>query len=130
MTPYESIKYYTIRATILNSILLLFVCLSSCQKPALAHSTPIKVEVKLDIPKLCEAIRQAENSTSHPYGIMKKYEHTSPKQACVNTIKHAYKVWTSKNEPEDFITFLGRTYSPPSVNPYWVKNVSYFYEKG
>ncbi len=73
--------------------------------------------------QICEAIRKTENSKSHPYGIMTRYKHTSPKQACLNSIKSARLRWNGQG---DFIAFLGKTYSPPDINPNWVRLVHYF----
>lgn len=39
------------------------------------------------------AIKHAENSHKHPYGIMARYRHTTPRQACINTVRHNYKKW-------------------------------------
>jgi len=85
----------------------------------------------IDIKKLAEAIRKSENSKTHPYGILAHYKHTSPRQACINTIKHALKDWNGQG---DFITFLGNRYcpigaknDPTGLNRHWVKNVKYHY---
>jgi len=77
--------------------------------------------------QLANAIYKAENSKAHPYGILTHYKHTSPRQACINTIRHALKKWDGKG---DFIVFLGKTYSPPDINPNWVRLVKYFLERG
>ena len=78
---------------------------------------------------IANAIYKAEggHKTKHPYGILSKYKHTTARQACLNSIRHRLRQWNGKG---DFIRFLGLTYSPPSINPYWVKNVHYFLEKG
>ena len=88
-------------------------------------------EEVIDVQLLANAIYKAEGGakTSHPYGIMTKYKTTTPRQACINTIKSALKRW---NGEEDFIAFLGKTYCPPQTNPlnkFWAKNVRYFYER-
>ena len=82
---------------------------------------------------LANAIYKAENSTSHPYGIMTHYKHTTPRQACINTINHALRDWNGKG---DFIEFLGSRYAPigtsndpHNLNKNWVKNVTKFYAK-
>lgn len=78
--------------------------------------------------QIANAIYKAENSKSHPYGILKKYKHTTPRQACINTIRHARRDWDGKG---DFIVFLGSRYCPPTahyLNVNWVKNVKYFLE--
>ncbi len=77
--------------------------------------------------EIAGAIYKAENSKNHPYGIMTKYKHTTPREACLNTIKHRAMEYVRVGEPlEGFIVFLGRTYSPPSINPNWVKLVKWF----
>ena len=84
----------------------------------------------IDVEKLANAIFKAENSKSHPYGIMVKYNETSPRDACKNTINHALKDWNGKG---DFIDFLADRYCPPSLdlvgNRNWKRNVKYFYRK-
>ena len=81
--------------------------------------------------QLADAIYKAENSKSHPYGILKHYKHTTPRQACLNTIAHARRDFNGKG---DFIEFLGKRYCPVGcdndngTNKYWIKNVKYFLE--
>ena len=80
---------------------------------------------------LANAIYKAEGGakTKYPYGILTKYKHTTPRQACINTIRHALKDWNGKG---DFIVFLGSRYCPPNAHPLnvnWVKNVRWFYER-
>lgn len=83
--------------------------------------------------RIADAIYKAENSKAHPYGIMVKYKHTTPRQACINTIRHAKRDWDGKG---DFIVFLGNRYAPIGVkndptglNKNWIKNVRYFLDK-
>lgn len=84
---------------------------------------------------VADAIYKAEGGvkTRHPYGILAKYKNTTPRQACLNTIAHAYRDWDGKG---DFIEFLGNRYAPIGVandptnlNKNWIKNVKYFLEK-
>lgn len=83
----------------------------------------------ININALCNAIYKAENSKSHPYGIMIKCK--NPRQVCINTIKHALKDFKSG----DFIAFLGSRYCPVGcsndngTNKYWVRNVKFLYAK-
>src|SRR3990167_3113765 len=75
--------------------------------------------------QIANAIYKAEggDKTSYPYGILKHYKTTSPRQACVNTINHARRDWNGEG---DFIVFLGERYCPPKahkLNKNWVKNV-------
>ena len=88
----------------------------------------------IDVERIVDAIGKAENSKVHPYGVIPKYKHTTPRQACRNTVNHALRDWNGKT---DFISFLGSRYAPIGVkndpkglNKNWVKNVKYYYERG
>ncbi len=90
----------------------------------------------IDEQRLVDAIGHAENSKNHPYGVLVTFKHTSPRQACFNTVDHALKRWLQTNQKEDFIVFLSKTYcpigatnDPKNLNSNWVKNVTFFYEK-
>lgn len=85
--------------------------------------------------QIADAIYLAEGGakTSHPYGILAHYKHTTPRQACINTIIHAKKDWNGKG---DFIAFLGSRYAPIGVandptglNKFWIRNVRYFLQR-
>ena len=89
----------------------------------------------IDVNKLADAIYKAEggSKTSHPYGILAKYKHTTPRQACINTINHALRDWDGNGE---FIRFLGNRYcpvgaanDPTGLNKNWIGNVKYFYNR-
>ena len=91
----------------------------------------------VNVERLANAIYKAEggNKTKHPYGILAKYKHTTPRQACINTIKSALKRYTKQGAKGDFIVFLGKTYCPVGasndpwgLNKNWVKNVKHYYE--
>jgi len=95
--------------------------------------------VKVDVQRLTNAIYKAEggNQTRWPYGILKKYKKTTPRQACINTIKSAQKRFAKQTKEKDFVHFLSLTYCPIGVsndpqglNRYWEKNVRKFYNKG
>jgi hypothetical protein len=86
--------------------------------------------------QIADAIYSAEGGakTSHPYGILAHYKHTTPRQACINTIIHARKDWNGKG---DFILFLQKRYcpigasnDPTGLNKNWLKNVNYNLTKG
>ncbi len=87
----------------------------------------------ININKLADAIYKAEGGakTNYPYGILAHYKTTTPRQACINTIKHALKDF--KNG--DFIAFLGSRYCPigcdndRGTNKYWIKNVKRLYNE-
>ena len=94
---------------------IIFIIIMLCAMPAYAWTDN----------EIAGAIYKAENSKSHPYGIMAHYKHTSARQACLNTIAHARRDFKSG----DFIEFLGSRYCPVSAHPLnknWVKNVKYF----
>jgi len=82
--------------------------------------------------QIADAIYKAEGGekTRHPYGILAHYKHTSPRAACINTIRHARRDW---NEKGDFISFLGSRYcpvgaanDPRGLNRNWIGNVKHF----
>ncbi len=110
-------------------ILLSLLLLVGCREPVWAK------EVNYTNEQIANAIYKAEGGakTKHPYGILTKYKTTTPRQACINTIKHAKKDW---NGQVDFIIFLGNRYcpigaknDPTGLNKNWVKNVKYFLVK-
>lgn len=82
--------------------------------------------------RIVRAIYYAEggSKTSHPYGILAHYKHTTPKQACINTVEHAKRDYRAYNGKLDFIEFLGSRYcpvgaknDPKGLNKNWVRNV-------
>lgn len=84
--------------------------------------------------RLANAIYKAENSLNHPYGIMVKYKHTTPRQACINTCKHKYQDWLNAGKPGDYLSYLqsryaptkGATNDPTGLNKNWKRNVEHF----
>lgn len=86
--------------------------------------------------QVADAIYQAEGVHSkHPYGILTKYKHTTPRQACLNTIKNHRKRHANHNCGLDFIGCLGARYcpigaknDPTGLNKNWIKNVKHFLE--
>lgn len=83
--------------------------------------------------EIVTAIGKAENSKSHPYGIMVKFKNTSPRQACLNTVRHKYRNWVKEGYKGDFIDYLASRYAPLcakndpcNLNQYWAKNVRFF----
>jgi len=107
-------------------ILMLFILLSFA-------TLAIAKEAQYTNDQIADAIYKAENSKSHPYGILAHYKHTTPRQACINTIKHARKDWNGQGS---FIVFLGKRYcpvgasnDPKGLNKNWVKNVKMFLAK-
>lgn len=87
--------------------------------------------------QIADAIYLAEggSSTKHPYGILKKFKTTTPRQACLNTINHAIKDY-GKPVDDKFIDFLANRYAPVGVsndpkglNKNWAKNVKLLLKK-
>lgn len=98
---------------------------AGCQKPLYAYTDN----------QIANAIYKAEGGakTNHPYGILTKYKTTTPRQACINTIKSARVRFSKQTKEKDFIHFLSLTYcpigaknDPTGLNKNWVKNVKFF----
>jgi hypothetical protein len=90
----------------------------------------------VNVNRLADAIYKAEASKSHPYGVLTHYKRTSPRQACINTIKHRLKHWKAEGSKGDFIDYLQKSYAPigaendPSnLNSNWANNVKRFYHE-
>src|SRR3990167_57192 len=88
--------------------------------------------------RLADAIYKAEGGTKtrHPYGILVKYKHTTPRQACLNTIRSNWNKWEKDGKRGDYIEALGRVYcpigasnDPTGLNKHWVSNVRYWFNK-
>jgi len=82
--PVDLINKWQAKRTFIPAILKgIAVCMASLLicAPAQAH--------QINVNKLADAIYLAEggSKTKHPYGILKKYKTTTPRQACINTIK-------------------------------------------
>ena len=77
---------------------------------------------------IVNAIGKAENSKKFPYGIksVKCDGEKECRKICLNSVRNAKKRWIKAGKPEDFITFMGRRYSPPNINPNWIRLVKYF----
>jgi hypothetical protein len=119
---------------ILCKVFKLVVCLVLSVVFYLQYSSVVLAGQVIDQTLLCDAIFWAEggHKTRHPYGILAKYKTTTPRQACLNTIKTNLKKWNGQG---DFIEFMSRSYcpigaknDPAGLNKHWVKNVKWFYE--
>lgn len=83
--------------------------------------------------KLADAIRVAEGNPN--YGVLTKYKHTTPRQACINTCKHKWRDWVAVGGKGDYIAYLGSKYAPTDgatndptgLNRNWVSNVRAIY---
>lgn len=88
---------------------------------------------------IVSAIERAEGGaqTRHPYGILAHYQHTTPRQACINTVNHARRDWEAGGRRGDFLDFLanryaptiGATNDPTHLNKNWKRNVEYYLER-
>jgi hypothetical protein len=92
----------------------------------------------VDVERLADAIKSAENSKTHPYGILKPYcsekSESQCRKGCIQTIQKRLRLWDGSG---DFITYLQKSYAPLNVkndpaglNRNWIKNVTYFYKRG
>lgn len=107
-------------------ILLIAMLLSGCER--------LGYTATLD--QWADAIGHAENSRSHPYGIMVRYRHTTPRQACMNTVRHQYRLWVymrSTGYPGAFLPYLASVYAPigsgndpTGLNRNWTRNVLWY----
>ena len=82
---------------------------------------------------LAGAIFKAENSKTHPYGIMQTYKTTTPRQACINSIRTNVRLWKKSGCQGDFIDAMARRYCPRGdsrdvfgLNDNWSRNVKTF----
>ena len=92
----------------------------------------------IQVERLADSIWHAEGGlkTKHPYGILKKYKVTTPRQACINTINHALRDYKG-SDAKEFIKFLGGRYcpvgaenDPKGLNKNWIGNVTKIYFEG
>lgn len=111
-------------------------CIKTCEASEFIPNTPDKVE------RLVVAIYKAENSSKYPFGIksVSCYGYEDCKKVCVNTVKNNVKRWElvkSNGDTRDYLTFLRDRYcplnakdDPTGLNHNWLKNVTYFLNKG
>lgn len=116
------------------AIILVIMCIMPLKR---ANASQVNVgQISVDIyagytlDQWADAIYKTENSHNHPYGVLKHYKHTTARQACINSVKSSYKRWVKAGRQSDFIVWLGNTYSPPAINPNWVRLTRYFLIKG
>lgn len=101
----------------------------------------------IDVDRLADAIKRAENSPRHPYGILTAYCLPGDKdgrcrKGCIQTIIKRLKEYRTKVDHEEkiildnFIVFLSKSYAPvgskndpTGLNKNWIKNVKYFYNR-
>lgn len=85
-----------------------------------------------DFERLADAIRIAEGNPN--YGILQKYKTTTPRQACLNTIKRHYTRHAGHACGKDYLTCLRDRYAPigaendpRGLNKNWLPNVRAIY---
>lgn len=67
-------------------------------------------------------ILEGGNGTKWPYGIKVRYKSTTPRQACLNTVRHKHADWVKAGCAGDFLDYLADRYCPPSADPAGNKN--------
>lgn len=121
----------------LGYIFVLIMMLACFMGKAHAYSFNQNVELNRNITiegysinTWAEAIHHAEGNDN--YGILAHYKHTTYKQACINTIRHAHRLWIKEGRPDSFLYFLGKRYCPVGcsndngTNKFWIDNVRYW----
>lgn len=84
----------------------------------------------------CYAIGKAENSKKHPYGILAHYRHTTPLQACRNTVLHKWRNYQASGERKRFLAYIANAYCPIGGKndngncKYWSINVERLLKRG
>lgn len=79
------------------------------------------------------AISHAEGNSN--YGVLAHYKHTTYRQTCINTVRHAYRDWDRTKQKQAYISFLQQRYCPIGSNTdngtckYWKNNVNYWLER-
>jgi hypothetical protein len=92
----------------------------------------------VNVPALVDAIKSAEGSIKHPYGILKPYcKPNDPDGQCRKGCTQTVNKWLKRisyTSPEDFIRQFGAIYCPIGVsndpnglNKNWVRNVTKLY---
>jgi hypothetical protein len=93
-----------------------------------AFSSPSRLSPEAEN-RLADAIFVLEggNGTKWPYGIKVRYKSTSPRQACLNTIRHKHADWVQAGAKGDFRDYLADRYCPakddPTGNRNWHSNI-------
>ncbi len=112
-----------------TAVLVLVIMLCSCSMASEVIKEPNIAGYSLN--QWCNAIYKAEGGekTAHPYGILAHYKHTTPRQACKNTVKHNHARWVKQGRKVPYIAFLQAQYCPIGSNTdngtckNWSKNV-------
>ena len=136
MIPYRQDSYEQVKK--LNSALILIATLILAGLLCLASSCdmlPIPAahaeEISYSDEQIAQAIKKTENSRKYPYGVKSINTRGDERLAhniCLNSIRNAKKRYFKAGMPGDFIAFMGLRYSPPNINPNWVRLVHHFLE--
>lgn len=124
----RSNRWNNVRVIIFFILVMLASC-RICQASVVINQTDIG---GYSINQWCDAIGKAENSKSHPYGIMTKYKHTTPREACANTIKHYWRDYNRLKVQTNFLSYAQSRYCPIGSDTdngtcaNWQHNVNYF----
>lgn len=118
---------------------LFFLAVASLVRPV-----PLQADC-IDQARLVEAIGKAENSKSHPYGVMGHgcipAKVKLCREICLNTIERRHKEWVLLNpkspcDIKSFVTYTQKTYAPlgakndpTNLNSNWQKNTLFYYER-
>ena len=116
----------------------LVIGMIACLWTSVAHASEVPTgEVGgYNVERLADAIYKAEGGakTRHPYGILQKYKHTTPRQACINTIRSKHREWVRLGSKGDYLVYLASRYAPIGVandptnlNKNWLNNVKKLY---
>lgn len=117
--------------------LFILIMISGCAQASEVISQPNVAGYSLN--QWCEAIHKAEGNDN--YGILTKYKHTTPLQACRNTILHYWRDYSSlpskTRQSKRFLEYAENRYAPIGVsndpnnlNKHWAHNVQYYLERG
>jgi len=104
------------------AILITLIMVSLC------HAQQMPMPAYTDA-QIANAIYKAENSPKYPYGVrsVKTGGNVAfARKVCLNSIRNARKRYLQSGCQGDFIAFMGLRYSPPAINPNWVRLVHYF----
>lgn len=133
----NSIQKWSLMVTIAIGLTYILFSCSLCHAAKKSPADARIEEYPLD--KWVNAIYITEGGakTSHPYGILATYKHTTARDACKNTIKHKYQQWDKLGRKGPFLAFLGAKYcpvgalnDPMGLNRNWITNVKYYLERG
>lgn len=131
MTPDKSkVRAWLFRVYMVLALLLMAQIAWAGERPSEVYG--------YNVERLATAIYHAEGgaSTRHPYGILTKYKTTTPRQACINTIRNQAKRHAGHGCGKDYLTCLRDRYcpigaenDPTGLNVNWLSNVKQLYAK-